>query len=111
MGPIDTTRARGRAAIVAVAPAVLLAGFVYHPFLHHPTDPMRIAAAAADTTRWGIAHLAVVAHAVRRSPARYFIRRHAQVERWMAGARYKSAHEGGSRESRVALFRHWAAAR
>jgi hypothetical protein len=60
MGQIDTTRARWRAAIVAVAPAVLLAGFVYHPFLQHPTDPATIAAAAAaDTTRWGIAHLAV----------------------------------------------------
>jgi hypothetical protein len=60
MGQIDTTRARWRAAIVAVAPAVLLAGFVYHPLLHHPTDPVTIAAAAAaDTTRWGIAHLAV----------------------------------------------------
>jgi hypothetical protein len=60
MAQFDTTRARLRAAIVALAPVVLLAGFVYHPYLHHPTDPGAIAAAAvADTTRWGLAHLAI----------------------------------------------------
>jgi len=57
---IDTTRARLRAAVVAIAPVLLLAGFAYHPFLDHPTDPATIgAAAAADTTRWGLAHLAI----------------------------------------------------
>jgi hypothetical protein len=55
-----TTSARFRAAIVAIAPAVLLAGFVYHPYIAPPTDPAAIAAAAtSDTTRWGLAHLAI----------------------------------------------------
>jgi hypothetical protein len=55
-----TTRARFRAAIVAIAPAVLLGGFVYHPYISPPTDPAAIAtAAASDTMRWGLAHLAV----------------------------------------------------
>jgi len=51
---------RFRAAIVAVAPAVLLAAFVYHPYIAPPTVPAAIASAASsDTTRWGIAHLAI----------------------------------------------------
>jgi hypothetical protein len=55
-----TTRARFRAAIVAIAPALLLAGFVYHPYIAPPTDPAAIAeAASSDTTRWGLAHLAI----------------------------------------------------
>ncbi len=55
-----TTRARLRAAIVAVAPAVLLAGFVYHPYVANATDEAALAAAvASDTTRWGISHLAI----------------------------------------------------
>ena len=55
-----TTRARLRAAIVAVAPAVLLVAFAYHPYIAPPTDPAAIAAAASsDTTRWGLAHLAI----------------------------------------------------
>ena len=55
-----TTRARFRAAIVAIAPAVLLVGFFYHPYISLPTDPVAIAAAAAsDTMRWGPAHLAI----------------------------------------------------
>jgi len=52
-----------------------------------------------------------LAHAVRRSPARYFIHRHAQVERWMAGAGYQNAHEGGIRRWRVDLYRRSVAAR
>jgi hypothetical protein len=51
------------------------------------------------------------AHAVRRSPARYFIHRHVQVERWMAGAGYKSVHQGGTREWRVVLYRRSAVGR
>ncbi|MGH2381363.1 MAG: class I SAM-dependent methyltransferase [Candidatus Limnocylindria bacterium] len=47
--------------------------------------------------------------AVRRSPARYVIHRHTQVERWMAGAGYRNAHEGGTREWRVVLYRRSAA--
>src|SRR5215203_4469095 len=55
-----TTRARFRAAIVAIAPAVVLVGFFYHPYISPPTDPAAIAAAAAsDTTRWGFSHLGV----------------------------------------------------
>ena len=46
-----------------------------------------------------------LAHAVRRSRVRYFIHRHAQVERWMAGAGYQSVREGGPREWRVVLYR------
>ena len=56
----ETTRARFRAAIVAIAPAVLLAGFFCHPYISPPTDPAAIATAAtSDTARWGLAHLAI----------------------------------------------------
>jgi hypothetical protein len=56
----ETTRARVRAATVAVAPVVLLAAFVWHPYLpgRLPNDAAVAAAVAADTTRWGLAHLA-----------------------------------------------------
>src|ERR671910_256686 len=55
-----TTQARFRAAIVAIAPAVLLVGFVYHPYIANLTDKAAVAAAlASDTTRWGLSHLAV----------------------------------------------------
>lgn len=55
-----TTKTRFRASIVAIAPAVLLIGFVYHPYIASPTDEAALAAAAAsDTTRWGLAHLAI----------------------------------------------------
>ncbi len=48
------------AAVVAVAPAVLLAGFLYHPYISPPTDEAAIgAAAASDTVRWGLSHLAI----------------------------------------------------
>lgn len=47
-------------------------------------------------------------HAVRRSPARYFIHRHAHVERWMAAAGYENVHEGGIRVWRVVLYRRTA---
>jgi hypothetical protein len=53
-------KARFRAAIVAIVPAVLLAGFVYHPYIADLTDKAAVAAAlASDTTRWGLSHLAV----------------------------------------------------
>ena len=55
-----TTRARIQAAIVAVAPTVLFLGFAYHPYFTNATDEEAITAAvAADTTRWGLAHLAI----------------------------------------------------
>jgi hypothetical protein len=45
---------------VVVAPAVLFAGFVYHPYVSNATDAEAIASAViADTTRWGLAHLAI----------------------------------------------------
>ncbi len=54
------TRAELRPAIVVIAPAVLLIGFAYHPYVARPTDEVALAAAAAaDTTRWGLAHLAI----------------------------------------------------
>lgn len=53
------TRARFRAAIVAVAPAVLLAGFIWHPFTAVPDKQTIAAAAASGTTRWGLSHLAI----------------------------------------------------
>jgi hypothetical protein len=55
-----TTKARLRAAMVATAPAVLLAGFAYHPYVAKGTDETALAeAAASDTTRWGLSHLAI----------------------------------------------------
>lgn len=35
-------------------------------------------------------------HAIRRSPARYFIHRHAHVQAWAAAAGYAIIHDGGS---------------
>jgi len=55
-----TTQERFRAAVVAIAPTVLLIGFAYHPYLSDPTDAAVIgAAAASDTTRWGISHIVI----------------------------------------------------
>jgi hypothetical protein len=55
-----TTTVRLRAAIVAIAPAVLLAALVYHPYIANLTDKAAVAAAlASDATRWGLSHLAV----------------------------------------------------
>jgi hypothetical protein len=55
-----TTRARIRAAIVAIAPAWLLFAFVYHPYIANLTDKAAVAAAlTSDTARWGLTHLAV----------------------------------------------------
>ncbi len=57
---MSTTRTRFRAAIVLIAPAVLLAGFAYHPYVANGTDEAAVAeAAASDTTRWGLSHLAI----------------------------------------------------
>lgn len=53
-------KARFRAAIVAVAPTVLLLGFAYHPYVGKPTNEAALAeAVASDTTRWGLSHLAI----------------------------------------------------
>jgi hypothetical protein len=52
---------RSRAAIVAVAPAVLLAALVWHPYLpgRQPNVEALATAVAADPTRWGLSHLAI----------------------------------------------------
>ena len=53
-----TTRARFGAAIVALAPAVLLVGLVSHPYIGTLPDEAAVAeAVAADTTYWGLVHL------------------------------------------------------
>lgn len=51
-----------------------------------------------------------LAQRVRRSPARYFIHRHAHLERFMKAAGYENAHEGGIRVWRVVLYRRSGAA-
>lgn len=57
------TIARLRAAILAAAPAVMLAGLFYHPHIGNPTDADFLTrlgvAVVADPLRWAIAHLAV----------------------------------------------------
>jgi magnesium-protoporphyrin O-methyltransferase len=50
-------------------------------------------------------HIWNFTHAIRRSRARYFIYRHAEVSRLMADAGFSNAHEGGIRVWRVALYR------
>ncbi len=53
-----TTRARSGAAIVALAPAVMLAGLFAHPYIATLPDEAAVAeAVAADTTYWGLVHL------------------------------------------------------
>ncbi len=56
-----TVRERSRAAIVVVAPVVLHAGVVAHPYIGlGPPDEAAIARAAASSPfRWGISHLIV----------------------------------------------------
>ncbi|MGH2418484.1 MAG: methyltransferase domain-containing protein [Candidatus Limnocylindria bacterium] len=49
--------------------------------------------------------------AVRRSPARYFVHRHAQLQEWMTTAGYRNVHEGGIRRWRVVLYSRSAATR
>jgi hypothetical protein len=63
---IDMSRdsiARFRAAALAIAPAVMFAGFLYHPHLGNPTDADFLArlaeAVVADPLRWAVAHLLV----------------------------------------------------
>jgi hypothetical protein len=54
------TIARLQAAILVVAPAVLFAALVYHPYIPQLTDQAAVAGAlASDTFRWGVSHLAV----------------------------------------------------
>jgi hypothetical protein len=54
----QATRARFGASIVALAPAVMLAGLFAHPYIATLPDEAAIAeAVAADTTWWGLVHL------------------------------------------------------
>jgi magnesium-protoporphyrin O-methyltransferase len=46
-----------------------------------------------------------LAHALRGSPARYFIYRRAQVDRPLAGVGYRIAYQGGTRDWRVVVYR------
>jgi hypothetical protein len=60
MEPTTVMRRRVGAVVVAIAPAVLLTAFSYHPYFDNVTDSHSIAeAAASNTTRWGIAHLGI----------------------------------------------------
>ncbi len=56
----DTRRYSYEATIVALAPAALFVALVAHPYLagRLPNDAAIAAAVAADTTRWGLVHLA-----------------------------------------------------
>ncbi len=56
----DKVIARSQAAILVIAPMVLFAALVYHPYIPQLTDKAAVAAAlASGPTRWGFAHLAV----------------------------------------------------
>ena len=61
MMQLQTTSERSGAAVVAIAPLVLLVGFVLHPWIGAGLpDQSAVAAAATEhTTRWGIAHLTI----------------------------------------------------
>lgn len=51
-------------AILAIAPVVLLAAILYHPFIRRLPDATAVAEAmVADTFRWGLSHLGVAAGA------------------------------------------------
>jgi hypothetical protein len=60
MGSIDRERTRWRTVILVVAPAVLLAALVTHPYLSGrlPNDAAVAAAVADGTALWGVVHLA-----------------------------------------------------
>jgi hypothetical protein len=83
-------RARIRAAIVGIAPAVLAGGLLAHPFHPGLPDPGVIAAAAASNpTRWGLVHLGVALGSGLMVLAFLSIRaylREAGEERWSAPA-------------------------
>lgn len=55
---------------------------------------------------WMIAFMRLynLAHALRRSPARYFIHRHRSVRRLLADAGYAEIHDGGTPDWRVAVY-------
>lgn len=84
---------RLRAAVTLLAPAMLVTGALYHPNVGDPTEAdftATIAAAvAADTLRWGLAHLAIGVGSGLLILAFLAVRSHlrkAGEERWSAGA-------------------------
>jgi methylase of polypeptide subunit release factors len=80
-------------------PALLGAAVRHDPRLVGLTYPRDVWWMRAYMRLWNLAH------AVRRSRARYFIHRHAEVNRLMADSGFVNAHEGGRREWRVVLYR------
>lgn len=60
MSSTDDATSRWRTAVLVVAPAVLLAAFLAHPYLagRLPNDAAVATAVAAGTTIWGLVHLA-----------------------------------------------------
>ncbi|MDQ3662537.1 MAG: hypothetical protein M3454_16095 [Actinomycetota bacterium] len=61
MANVDIRRNQWRTTVMVVAPVVLLAALVTHPYLSGrlPNDAGVAAAVAAGTTRWGAVHLAI----------------------------------------------------
>ena len=84
----DQTVARGRATILAAAPAVVLAAFVYHPHIMFLPDADAVAhAVRMDTQRWAIAHFGVALGAALMSLAFIALRGYLRDEgenRWSA---------------------------
>jgi hypothetical protein len=80
--------ARARAAIITIAPLVLLASLAYHPHIMFlPTADAVAHAVQADTQRWGIAHYGVAVGAALMALAFIALRgwlRDAGENRWSA---------------------------
>jgi hypothetical protein len=78
-----------RAGVVAIAPVLLLAALVYHPYLagRQPNYDEIADAVVADPTRWGIAHLSAGIASAVLAVAFLAVRRHlheAGEDRWSA---------------------------
>ncbi|MGH2792522.1 MAG: hypothetical protein ACRDJ0_16255 [Actinomycetota bacterium] len=85
MTQTEATRARLKAAIVAIAPAVLLAGFAWHPYTAVPDEATIAATVATGMTRWGLSHLTIAVGSGLTALAFIAIRsylRDASDERW-----------------------------
>lgn len=83
----STTITRLRAVAVAIAPAVLLLAFAWHPHIagRLPNDAAIAAAVEADPTRWGVAHLLTAVASALVALAFLAVRSHlreAGEERW-----------------------------
>jgi hypothetical protein len=78
-------RAHFRAAILAIAPAMLLTGLFWHPYTATPDETAIAAAVTASTTRWGLSHLMIAVGSGLMALASLAIRsylREAGDERW-----------------------------